>query len=192
MNPKNDFIEELINRYFEGLSSAEEEDTLYAFFMRENVPDDLLKYKPVFHYFATGIVDEFKVADTMQKRKNVRRKKQHVAWWMAAAASILLVLSITVWKTLQTPDFDPYEGSCIIRNGVRITDLNVIRGELDKTVELAMAQRKEYQQLIQQANEDNAYVKVMKKVEEQKNEIANKFVDENAKKKVRKILNMRI
>jgi hypothetical protein len=189
MNPKNDFIEELIDRFFEGSSSAEEENTLYSFFMRENVPEHFLKYKPVFLYFATGIVDEFNVADAMQKQLNLRRRKQRVVWWAAAAAMVLLILSATVLKTLQTPEFDPYEGSYVIRKGVRIVDPKLIRPELEKTVELAMAQQNEYRRLIQQTKEsENAYIQAMKKVVEHKKEIANRFVDENVKRTVIKIL----
>jgi len=190
MNPKNDFrIVELIDRFFEGSSSAEEENTLYSFFTRENVPEEFLKYKPVFHYFATGIVEEFKVADAAQKRFNMRRKKQRAVWWAAAAAVVLVILSITALKSLQTPEFDPYEGSYIIRKGVRIVDPKLIRPELEKTVEVAMAQHNEHKRLIQEMNEsENAYIQEIKRVEELKKEIANRFVDENVKRTVMKIL----
>ena len=39
-------IDELLNRYFEGETSAEEEQKLRRFFASDNVPENLSAYKP--------------------------------------------------------------------------------------------------------------------------------------------------
>lgn len=44
-------IDELLNRYFEGETSAEEELRLRAFFSSGNVPERLAVYMPMFAYF---------------------------------------------------------------------------------------------------------------------------------------------
>lgn len=44
-------IDELLNRYFEGETSAEEELQLRAFFSSGNVPERLAVYMPMFAYF---------------------------------------------------------------------------------------------------------------------------------------------
>mgnify|MGYP003160425810 CR=1 FL=1 len=41
-------IDELLNRYFEGETSSEEERELRAFFTSGNVPDRLAVYTPMF------------------------------------------------------------------------------------------------------------------------------------------------
>ena len=41
-------IEELIDRYFEGQTSCEEERELRSFFTQENVPESLQVYRPLF------------------------------------------------------------------------------------------------------------------------------------------------
>ena len=43
-------IDELLNRYFEGETSSEEERELRAFFTSGNVPDRLAVYTPMFTY----------------------------------------------------------------------------------------------------------------------------------------------
>lgn len=43
-------IDELLNRYFEGETSSEEERVLRAFFTSGNVPDRLAVYTPMFAY----------------------------------------------------------------------------------------------------------------------------------------------
>ena len=43
-------IDELLNRYFEGETSSEEERELRAFFTSGNVPDRLAVYTPMFAY----------------------------------------------------------------------------------------------------------------------------------------------
>mgnify|MGYP000626673084 FL=1 len=47
-------IDELLNRYFEGETSSEEERELRAFFTSGNVPDRLAVYTPMFTYLEEG------------------------------------------------------------------------------------------------------------------------------------------
>lgn len=48
-------IEQLLERYFEGVTSTEEERTLRRFFTSGNIPDNLMMYKPLFAYFENEI-----------------------------------------------------------------------------------------------------------------------------------------
>ena len=41
-------IEELIDRYFEGQTSCDEERELRRFFTQENIPESLQVYRPLF------------------------------------------------------------------------------------------------------------------------------------------------
>ena len=52
------YIENLLERFFEGETSNAEEQELYAFFARPDLPEHLRGYKPVFGYFETGIARE--------------------------------------------------------------------------------------------------------------------------------------
>lgn len=46
------YINQLLNRYWEGETSLEEEDILRAFFSQDNIPTELMRYKPLFSYEA--------------------------------------------------------------------------------------------------------------------------------------------
>ena len=56
-------IDELLNRYFEGETSAEEEQKLRRFFASDNVPENLSAYKPLFAYFDEEIAAERDMAE---------------------------------------------------------------------------------------------------------------------------------
>ena len=56
-------IDELLNRYFEGETSAEEEQKLRRFFASDNVPENLSAYKPLFAYFDEEITAERDMAE---------------------------------------------------------------------------------------------------------------------------------
>ena len=52
------YIENLLERFFEGETTNAEEQELYAFFARPDLPEHLKNYRPVFGYFETGIAGE--------------------------------------------------------------------------------------------------------------------------------------
>jgi hypothetical protein len=149
-------IEELINRFFDGQSSNKEERELYAFFSGENIPEHLLSFKPVFAYFETGINEEFKQPKIMQVSKYQLNNRKILLWVGGIAASLLLLLSIRFFYAFDTQNLDPYEGSYIIRNGIKITDPEIVRPEIEKTLEMAMRQQAEYEQLIEETIESEA------------------------------------
>lgn len=112
-------IHQLIDKYFEGETSYREEEMLRTFFSTENVPEDLLKYKPIFDYFS--LEKSISEAEAPKKR-NTRRI---VLYALSAVASCaLLVLSITHF--MQTPDTYCGENYVII-NGTCYTDIETIR-----------------------------------------------------------------
>ncbi|MDR2148286.1 MAG: hypothetical protein LBE91_17720 [Tannerella sp.] len=50
------------------------------------------------------------------------------------AASFAVIIGIGIYKHLNSKPFNPYEGSYIIRNGVKITDPQTIRPEIEKSL----------------------------------------------------------
>jgi hypothetical protein len=122
---KNKEIEELINRFFEGLTSNQEEKELYAFFAQEDIPESLQKYKPVFAYFENG----------MQTENPIHPKRKRIWIWTSVAASLLVLIGLRLYHPKENhPPFDPYEGSYIIRKGVKITDPEIIRPEIERSL----------------------------------------------------------
>jgi hypothetical protein len=125
--------EELINRFFEGETSQEEEKELYRFFSEEEVPESLLPYQKLFGYFDHDMAAELQpVKITLPRRKSLRN------FWIGIAASLLIAGLSTLFFPKKTETFNEFEGSYIIRNGIRITDPDIIRPELESALQQAL------------------------------------------------------
>lgn len=96
--------ENLLERYFNGETSLEDEKNLREFFQKKDIPPHLLSLKAQFEYFAdehdheyldesfdNKILNEISKENKLQKR-NIRRKYLYTA--SGIAASILIILSI--------------------------------------------------------------------------------------------------
>ena len=136
-------IEDLLDRFFEGQTSNEEELVLYEFFARPDIPAHLERYREVFGYFESGIALDF--SETPELRLPVKESsdKRKMGWAIAVcvAASLLLFLVNTVFMN-QNASFNPYEGSYIVRNGVVMTDIKKIQPELEVISRAAEAMEK--------------------------------------------------
>jgi len=131
MNKETEKISVLLERFFAGQTTDSEERELYRFFRQETIPEEFAPLRPVFAYFDSGLAEELgQAAPPPSKRK---------LWivWGSVAASILLILFASLFFISREPA-DPFEGSYIIRNGVRITDLTLIRPELEATLQQAI------------------------------------------------------
>ncbi len=129
------YIENLLERFFEGETSNAEERELYAFFARPDLPEYLKSYRPVFEYFETGIADEVK-EDTPVSKPSLKVPFMKKWLWIgiAVAASLLLFLLLNKGDGGREEDFNPYAGSYIIRNGVKTEIPEEVARELDKVI----------------------------------------------------------
>ncbi|MDR2810529.1 MAG: hypothetical protein LBB84_08275 [Tannerellaceae bacterium] len=142
-------IASLLERFFEGATSKAEEESLYRFFsQREDIPAEWMPYRPVFDYFHEGISRECAPV----RKTFLSRRKRRLIWTAAAVALVLLATVGRLYLRRETP-FDPYEGSYIIQNGVRITDMEIIRPELEAVTERVMEEKEEMEQLLASADE---------------------------------------
>lgn len=185
-------IEDLIERFFEGKTSNAEEQQLYAFFERQDIPSALLPYKEVFCYFETGIAAECKEMPKLVLP--VESKKRKRTLWLIAvsvAASLLLLLFNTVGMK-QSVSFNPYEGSYIVRNGVRITDMDQIKPELNATLLRVEQQQEQMKQLLEHANKKYDTTPLAE-VDVQKiyRSLLNSLPNEYARDEVKKILKLK-
>ncbi|MDR1813574.1 MAG: hypothetical protein LBR18_01850 [Tannerella sp.] len=138
-------IQELIDRFFDGQTSNEEEKELYGAFASGDLPEEFGRYKGLFEEFgllsngkqreSAFISDNEGVID-LSPSCNQGIRNHGIIWtFTGIAASILLALSIGYFYNKQSDNqYNPYEGSYIIRNGKKITDPKVIRPEIEKTL----------------------------------------------------------
>ena len=187
-------IEEKIEQFFEGKSSNEEEQELFAFFSSENVPEHLLQYCQVFAYFETGIKEEeFERQTDLKNTQSFRKKK--ISFWANIAASLLLLISFGIYHFNREKDFKLYEESYIIRNGVKITDPKIVNPEIKKTLYLAQQQEKEFEQLLlnlQEISVEDPSEQIVKEIEQQQLKWVEEIEDETIRNEILEIINLEL
>lgn len=144
-------IRKLMDHFFEGMTTLEEEQQLYDFFRRENIPQDLKPYKDMFLDFSnlaltdreTSILTSGTTGTSGQLSPVCPRKVRHIwlKYSMGTAAIILLAVLIGWGNNIRQERqlAALYEGSYMIVNGKRTDDLTRIRPEIERT--LAEAQK---------------------------------------------------
>ena len=131
-----DNIKELLERYFEGQTSVEEEAMIRRFFASVDVPENLKMYKPLFAYFD----DEIKMMEvanvnsmsesekeSLPENKNVRIKtsRKFVLWLSGAAACAAIITGTFLFESQSKKC--PGEGDYVIIDGRCYTDAKTIR-----------------------------------------------------------------
>jgi len=77
-------IEQLLDKYLEGETSLNEEQTLQEFFNSKQVPSHLLSYQPLFNYFSNAKTEVYSQALPLKS------KTPTVYKWFSVAAVILI------------------------------------------------------------------------------------------------------
>jgi hypothetical protein len=184
MTDKYKHIEELLERFFEGYTSNAEEQELYGFFADSGVPEHLLRYKPLFACFDTGL-EKKNCGKKSPVRK--RRYRNRIVWSGIAAAALLALVWMNPSGYGDKP-FDPYEGSYIVHNGVRITDPEIIRPELEATVRKVLQQQEEAERLTAKMMEaDKQFPDMEKYIQAHRDAMLENIHDENMREEVRKM-----
>ncbi|MDR1369752.1 MAG: hypothetical protein LBJ72_06460 [Dysgonamonadaceae bacterium] len=184
-------IEELLERFFDGRTSNEEEQKLYSFFSGNDIPERLKSYIPLFQFFETEMKREFNnIQNKIPGTKKLTGIKKQLSLWIGIAASFLLL--VTVFNKIIKNDnaFDPYEGSYIIHNGKIITDPDVIHPELEATVKAVSKQRELIEKMVNDLPEEDDYNQVTQEIEVQYCLLVNSFPDKITREKVKEILNV--
>ncbi|WP_080905141.1 hypothetical protein [Parabacteroides sp. Marseille-P3160] len=112
-------IEKLLERFFEGETSNAEEQELYKFFARKNLPEYWKPYRPLFDYFETGIACETTGMGKVKPVRKIFSAQYYLIAGLVIAASLLLILVLNNRGEMKSDDFNPYAGSYRVRNGVR-------------------------------------------------------------------------
>lgn len=114
MDYKN--INQLLEKYWEGETSIQEEETLKQYFNNGNVAKELLPYQPLFQYFKEEqdvlISDDFE-KNFLEKIKNEPEAKVKPLRWMKvirsiAAVGIILLCSLLAYQNFNQKPVDPF------------------------------------------------------------------------------------
>lgn len=108
-------IDNILNKYFEGETSLDEEKLLRQYFNSNEVDEEHLMYAPIFQYFA----EEKQETVTISKPK----KKDKLTLWtaIAACAAILLIVILTIRPISYFED-----GSYVYIDGKKYNDIEEV------------------------------------------------------------------
>lgn len=127
-------IDELLNRYFEGETSAGEEQELRRFFASADVPERLQAYRPLFAYFDEEIAAKRDIAEEIWSEiapEAVPRCRLHLSrksvvyLLLSAAACVLAFLTVNRW--LYPADSLFCSDNYVVINGRCYTDIHKVR-----------------------------------------------------------------
>ncbi len=122
-------INELIEKYFTGETSLEEEHILRGYFKRSDVDPRLLSYAPLFQFFEKEkdiVFDDtkmplFQSADAGIPKREMRNPKLKILrggyfWKIAATLAFLVVGSVAIFKVFEpkSPQIVEHRGAKII------------------------------------------------------------------------------
>ena len=130
---KKEEIQILIDRYFEGDTTVEEERRLYAFFMQDRIPAEFAEYTEMFRDLAAvGNVP----APAVQKRPVYRMPMVWLRVAASAAAVVAIVFGVRLAGNISEENAlaKLYEGSYMIVDGQRIDDLREIKNSIRTTL----------------------------------------------------------
>jgi len=114
-------IERLLDKYFEGATSAAEEKELRRLFAAGEVPGHLLKYQPLFAYFD----EEIKKEEVSVPIVAMPNRRKVLMWVSGVAAAILVLLGIGQFYFFSGQAF--CSGDYVVINGRCYTDKQTIR-----------------------------------------------------------------
>ena len=130
-------IENLLEQYFEGQTSAEEEAMLRHFFASGDIPENLVMYKPLFAYFDDEIkktevdnegnrhFENENIKRNESNSRNTQTGKKFVLWLSGAAACAAILTGIFFFEPQSKKC--PGEGDYVIIDGRCYTDEKTIR-----------------------------------------------------------------
>lgn len=158
LRPLNDDDARLLLRKFEeGSTSVSEEKALYIYFSRRHLPSDLAPLRGLMAWYENGCVGEPPAVHPARRRSSRMRI-------IAAAASAAVLIASGIAALRLSADSTPsddfatiYAGSYVIRNGVKITDPELIREdvlraeEINRLIALEVARISDPQRMLAEA-----------------------------------------
>jgi hypothetical protein len=134
MKQDKKYIKELLNKYFEGLTSLQEEECLRKYFQGDNVPEELQPYQPMFQYFTTANQEiepgRFSQARIAGQVRNDRR----IYGWISIAAAACVILFLGLKFTFNSST-DLLASSQMYIDGKKYTDIERIQLETIKALD---------------------------------------------------------
>ena len=147
INDKN--ISLYIERFLAGETSCKEEEAIYAYFRRDDIPADMEAYRPMFAWYG-----QLAPAETSAPKVRLLRMRHWLWTGVAAMLAVLFAVGFIFHAPSSLPDeYLAYEGSYIIRDGKKITDLSVVVPEIERAERLVNERLRQFDRQIEEADE---------------------------------------
>jgi hypothetical protein len=139
MKQDNIDIEQLLNKYFEGQTSLQEEEFLRNYFQGDNIPAEWKMYQPMFQYFTTchcGLDPQTHETLTTANEgiAGQARNDKKIYWWISIAAAACVILFFGLKFTFHTPT-NLSASSQMYIDGKKYTNIESIQLEALKALE---------------------------------------------------------
>ena len=121
-----EYIGKLLDKYMDGTSTIDEEAILSEYFRGKDIPQEWEDYRQLFQ----------EIENMRPQPEAIKRGMSSPYKWITIAASLLILVSVGFGVRQyqnQQEQYAIYEGSYIIRDGKKITDIKQILPELEAT-----------------------------------------------------------
>lgn len=136
----SDNIKLLTEKFFDGITTLEEEKTLYSYFSGDDIEQSLMPLQDMFRDLA-ALHDMAVTADisTPTPPPATTPKAKRRSMWTAISAAAAAILLLVIVKTQAGRHEEQqlaalYEGSYMIVDGKRIDDLRKLKPEIEKSL----------------------------------------------------------
>lgn len=175
MNTEYNNIKLLIDKFFNGDTTLDEEQQLYDFFGHERIPRELEEYRPMLVGFGAILCKPEEQKTRKAILHPLRRKLFYALSGIAAA--IILLIGITTAIDLHEDQVlaRTYAGSYVIENGERIDDLSRIKPDIEHA--------------LSNARYIESHVEKYSTIKQAEQDVLNNIEDPTEKAKIKQLLN---
>lgn len=121
-------LDKIIEKYFDGETSIEEERALKQYFSAESIEQKYEIYRPLFGYFSAEQEKEKEVTSAPQKVVN----KKQLVFWLSVAASVAILLGVALFSQIeQNKQMQTY----VFIDGEKVKDMDVVGMQVLNSIE---------------------------------------------------------
>lgn len=117
-------IDNLLERYFEGETTVQEERVLQRFFQKQSLPEKYKAEKAMFDYYAAA-----------KGEKVVKIPLYRKLWVQSAAAAAVVIIAFVLLLQMPQGQMLLSGGSYVIKNGVVYSDPTIVHEEALKALD---------------------------------------------------------
>ena len=133
-------INEWLTRFFNGDTSCDEEKALFAYFRQTNIPSSVEQYREMMEWYDTGLQREYNEHEISQKKSWILNPGYRYIS-LVASIVILFTVGLNIIKVEKRNRelielYEIYDGSYIMENGIKNTDLSEILSEVQRVESL--------------------------------------------------------